>query len=98
MIRFRFRADHVIIQSYEEQMDHRRLYVAFFIKDPYRQAIALTNHQILSALEKYRQELYGEIKHHVKKIYSIDMNGTMNGRKFIAFRSIFQRIFLREIS
>jgi hypothetical protein len=56
------RADHVIIQSYEEQLDDRRLYVAVFIKDPYRQDIALTNDQFLLALKR---NLYQDIKHHV---------------------------------
>ena len=59
------RADHVIIQSYEEQLDDRRLYVAVFIKDPYRQDIALTNDQFLLALKRHRQQLYQDIKHHV---------------------------------
>ncbi len=59
------RADHVIIQSYEEQLDDRRLYVAVFIKDPYRQDIALTNDQFLLALKRNRQQLYQDIKHHV---------------------------------
>lgn len=59
------RADHVIIQSYEEQLDDRRLYVAVFIKDPYRQDIALTNDQFLLALKSHRQQLYQDIKHHV---------------------------------
>ncbi|CAF1074281.1 unnamed protein product [Adineta steineri] len=59
------RADHVIIQSYEEQLDDRRLYVAVFIKDPYRQDIALTNDQFLLALKRHRQQLYQDIKHHI---------------------------------
>jgi hypothetical protein len=59
------RADHVIIQSYEEQLDDRRLYVAVFIKDPYRQDIALTNDQFLLALKRNQQQLYQDIKHHV---------------------------------
>ncbi len=59
------RADHVIIQSYEEQLDDRRLYVAVFIKDPYRQDIALTNEQFLLALKRNQQQLYQDIKHHV---------------------------------
>ena len=60
-----YRADHVIIQSYEEQLDDQRLYVAVFIKDPYRQDIALTNDQFLLALKRHRQQLYQDIKHHV---------------------------------
>ncbi|CAF1132894.1 unnamed protein product [Adineta ricciae] len=59
------RADHVIIQSYEEQLDDQRLYVAVFIKDPYRQDIALTNDQFLLALKRHRQQLYQDIKHHI---------------------------------
>ncbi|UJR15898.1 hypothetical protein I4U23_002821 [Adineta vaga] len=59
------RADHVIIQSYEEQSDDHRLYVAVFIKDPYRQDIALTNDQFLLALKRHRQQLYQDIKHHI---------------------------------
>lgn len=59
------RADHVIIQSYEEQLDDRRLYVAVFIKDPYRQDIALTNDQFLLALKRNQQQLYQDIKHYV---------------------------------
>jgi len=59
------RADHVIIQSYEEQLDDRRLYVAIFIKDPYRQDIALTNDQFLLALKRNQQQLYQDIKHHI---------------------------------
>ena len=59
------RAEHVIIQSYEEQLDDRRLYVAVFIKDPYRQDIALTNDQFLLALKRNRQQLYQDIKHRV---------------------------------
>jgi len=59
------RADHVIIQSYEEQLDDRRLYVAVFIKDPYHQDIALTNDQFLLALKRNQQQLYQDIKHHV---------------------------------
>jgi hypothetical protein len=62
------RADHVIIQSYEEQVDDGRLYVALFIKDPYHQDIALTNDQFLLALKRYRQQLYQDIKHHVRLI------------------------------
>ncbi|CAF4026059.1 unnamed protein product, partial [Rotaria magnacalcarata] len=57
------RADHVIIQSYEEQLDDRRLYVAVFIKDPYRQDIALTNDQFLIALKRHQQQLYQDVKH-----------------------------------
>ena len=61
----RLRSEHVIIQSYEEQLDDRRLYVAVFIKDPYRQDIALTNDQFLLALKRNRQQLYQDIKHRV---------------------------------
>jgi hypothetical protein len=60
-----YRSDHVIIQSYEEQLDDHRLYVAIFIKDPYRQSIALTNEQFLLALQRNQQEIYHDIKHHV---------------------------------
>ncbi|CAF2370946.1 unnamed protein product [Rotaria sp. Silwood2] len=59
------RADHVIIQSYEEQLDDRHLYVAVFIKDPYRQDIALTNDQFLLALKRHQQQIYQDIKHHI---------------------------------
>ncbi|CAF1286945.1 unnamed protein product [Rotaria magnacalcarata] len=59
------RADHVIIQSYEEQLDDRRLYVAVFIKDPYRQDIALTNDQFLIALKRHQQQLYQDVKHRI---------------------------------
>jgi hypothetical protein len=59
------RADNIIIQSYEEQLDNRRLYVAVFIKDPYRQDIALTNDQFLLALKRNQQQLYQDIQHHV---------------------------------
>jgi len=62
---FLFRADHIIIQGYEEQLDNHRLYVAIFIKDPYRRTIALTNEQFLYALKRYQQEIYQDIKHHV---------------------------------
>ncbi len=69
MYLFLNRADHVIIQSYEEQLDDRRLYVAVFIKDPYRQDIALTNDQFLLALKRNQQQLYQDIKHHVWRHY-----------------------------
>lgn len=59
------RADHVIIQSYEEESAEQRLFVAIFIKDPYRQAVALSNDQFLLALKRYRQDIYDDIKHHV---------------------------------
>ncbi|CAF4204987.1 unnamed protein product [Rotaria socialis] len=59
------RIDHVIIQSYQEQLDNDHLYVSIFIKDPYRQAIALTNDQFLFALKHNQQELYQDIKHHI---------------------------------
>ena len=61
------RADHVIIQNYEEQSDDHRLYVALFIKDPYRQNIALTNEEFLDALKHHQEELYHDIKHHVSE-------------------------------
>ncbi len=64
-IYFLNRADHVIIQSYDEQLDDHRLYVAIFIKDPYRQTIALTNEQFLLALKRNQQEIYRDIKHYV---------------------------------
>ncbi|UJR30695.1 hypothetical protein I4U23_018216 [Adineta vaga] len=59
------RADHVIIQSYEEELTDQRLFVAIFIKDPYRQTIALTNDQFLLALTRYQQDIYQDIKHHI---------------------------------
>ncbi|CAF3147590.1 unnamed protein product, partial [Rotaria sp. Silwood2] len=59
------RTDHVIIQSYEEQLDNHHLYVSIFIKDPYRQTIALTNDQFLLALKHNQQEIYQDIKHHI---------------------------------
>ncbi|CAF4071814.1 unnamed protein product [Rotaria magnacalcarata] len=59
------RIDHVIIQSYQEQIDNDHLYVSIFIKDPYRQTIALTNDQFLLALKHNQQELYRDIKHHI---------------------------------
>ena len=62
------RADHVIIQSYEEELDDQRLYVALFVKDPYRHSIALTNGQVLQALEQFQEELYQDIKHQVNSI------------------------------
>ena len=62
------RADHVMIQSYEEELDEQRLYVALFVKDPYRQSVALTNGQVLQALEEFREELFQDIKHQVKLI------------------------------
>ena len=67
-IKFRsemFRADHVIVQSYEEESADHRLFVAIFIKDPYRQTIALTNDQFLLALKRYQQDIYQDIKHQV---------------------------------
>lgn len=60
------RSDHIIIQNYEEQLDNRRLYVALFVKDPYRRTVALTNEQFLLALKQYQQEIYQDIKYHVK--------------------------------
>lgn len=62
------RADHVIIQNYDEQIDNHRLYVAIFIKDPYRRTIALTNEQFFLALKRYRQEIYQDIQHYVWSI------------------------------
>jgi hypothetical protein len=62
------RADHVIIQSYEEESDEQRLYVALFVKDPYQHTIALTNGQVLQALEQFQEELYQDIKHQVNLI------------------------------
>jgi flagellar biosynthesis/type III secretory pathway M-ring protein FliF/YscJ len=59
------RSDHVIIQNYEEQLDARRLYVALFVKDPYRQSIALTHQQMLDALRIYREELNRDVQHQV---------------------------------
>ncbi|CAF1032759.1 unnamed protein product [Rotaria sordida] len=59
------RTDHVIIQSYEEQLDNHHLYVSIFIKDPYRQTVALTNDQFLLALKYNQQEIYQDIKHHI---------------------------------
>jgi hypothetical protein len=63
-----FRADHVIIQSYEEQIDEQRLHVALFIKDPYRHNVALTNEQILTVLRQYRNELDQDLKYQVKTL------------------------------
>ena len=60
----------MIIQSYDEQFDDQRLYVALFIKDPYRQSIALTNEQVLTALQEYQDELHQEIKHQVTILLS----------------------------
>ncbi|CAF1189573.1 unnamed protein product [Adineta ricciae] len=59
------RADHVIVQSYEEESADHRLFVAIFIKDPYRQTIALTNDQFLLALKRYQQDIYQDIKHQI---------------------------------
>ncbi|CAF1526563.1 unnamed protein product [Rotaria sp. Silwood1] len=59
------RTDHVIIQSYEEQLDNHHLYVSIFIKDPYRQTVALTNDQFLLALKDNQQEIYEDIQHHI---------------------------------
>lgn len=59
------RSDHVIIQSYDEHIDTNRLYVALFIKDPYRRTIALTNEQFLTAIKSNQKQIYQDIKHHV---------------------------------
>lgn len=55
----------MIIQNYDEQIDQHRLYVAIFIKDPYRRTIALTNEQFFLALKRYREEIYQDIQHYV---------------------------------
>ena len=64
------RPEHIIIQSYEEQIDDHRLYVALFIKDPYRQTIALTNEQLIFALQRNQQQIYEDIKHHVNESFN----------------------------
>lgn len=58
----------MIIQNYDEQIDKQRLYVAVFIKDPYRRTIALTNEQFFLALKRYQQEIYEDIQHYVRPI------------------------------
>jgi hypothetical protein len=79
----------VIIQSYDEQLDDHRLYVAIFIKDPYRRTIALTNEQFLLALKYNQQEIYQDIKHHVELI-RIPIENIFF---WLLFRLIYHRIF-----
>lgn len=77
----------MIIQSYDEQFDDQRLYVALFIKDPYRQSIALTNEQVLTALQEYQDELHQEIKHQVKVQINVNYRNESNFFRFICQRT-----------